>query len=643
MTSNYNQGMQVIDLYTGETLYMNYSESVPSMASIYEYNSPNQMGGFAYLWKTSGVTLPQVIDVANVTQDANLEVIKLGNDYTINTTSTAVSSGTLWQMIDASTRNPIAIIANVSTSGTQVYGQDGSILYYNIVNKGTASSPRYYCTIWNSSAGTMVASPDGTGYWQYRPAAGQFGGAGSYWQSSSAITNAVHNGAVFYSKNFSIPSIVGPVPSLENGTIQCIRQDKFMIVGTAGWQNETGVYQGWMMGIGLAPNNMGQKLWETKYTPPLALASLNVSRPAAYTGGLSLSGVYPEDGVFTWSDPQTCQRWVYDLYSGQLLWTSEPENQYEYYGIAQVVYNHMLLGYGSYGGQIIAYNIRTGEKLWNYTSTNIGFESPYGNYPMSIGAVDGYNNVIYTVTSEHHNIQPMYRGPNLRCINASNGQEIWKILCFGSGISIADGILIKGNNLDNMIYAFGKGPSATTVTSSQDIALLGGKVMIKGTVTDQTATGRRNTNDKVDFTLQGTPAISDNDMQSWMEYKFEQQAKPTNAIGVPVELTAIDPNGNYVTIGTATSDLNGNYALPYTPEVPGMYQIFANFKGTNSYGPSSATAYIDVSDVSTVPTVAPSPVAVSVADQYFIPAIAGLFVLIIIVAVVLALLMLRKK
>jgi len=128
-----------------------------------------------------------------------------------------------------------------------------------------------------------------------------------------------------------------------------------------------------------------------------------------------------------------------------------------------------------------------------------------------------------------------------------------------------------------------------------------------------------------------------------MEYKFEQQAKPTNAIGVPVELTAIDPNGNYVTIGTATSDLNGNYALPYTPEVPGMYQIFANFKGTNSYGPSSATAYIDVSDVSTVPTVAPSPVAVSVADQYFIPAIAGLFVLIIIVAVVLALLMLRKK
>ena len=33
--------------------------------------------------------------------------------------------------------------------------------------------------------------------------------------------------------------------------------------------------------------------------------------------------------------------------------------------------------------------------------------------------------------------------------------------------------------------------------------------MIKGTVTDSTPTGRRNTNDIVDWTLEGTPAISD--------------------------------------------------------------------------------------------------------------------------------------
>ena len=413
-----------------------------------------------------------------------------------------------------------------------------------------------------------------------------------------------------------------------------------MIVGTQGWNDGTTITKGWMMGIGLNASNRGQKLWEMTYTPPFADPALNVSKPAMFSGGMGLAGVYPEDNVLVWTDPQTCQRWVYDLTSGQLLWTSPPEAQYEYYGISQVVYNHELLGYGSYTGQIIAYDIRTGTQLWNYTSTNQGFESPYGNYPMTIDAVA--NGVIYTTTSEHHNIQPMYRGENLRCINATTGQEIFKILAFGRGVSIADGILVHGDNFDNMIYAYGKGPSATTLTSSQDIALLGGKVMIKGTVTDQTTSGRHNTNDDLDFTLQGTPAISDQSMSAWMEYKYKQQAKPTNATGVPVELTAIDPNGNFVTLGTATSDVNGNYALPYTPEVPGMYQIFANFKGTNSYGPSSATAYIDVSDVAVTPTVAPTSIATSAADTYFIPAIAALFIMGIIAFVLLAL-MIRKK
>ena len=97
--------------------------------------------------------------------------------------------------------------------------------------------------------------------------------------------------------------------------------------------------------------------------------------------------------------------------------------------------------------------------------------------------------------------------------------------------------------------------------------------MITGTVTDQTTTGRRNANYNFDFTLQGTPAISDASMGRWMEYMFENQAKPTNATGVPVSLSAIDPNGNMVSIGTVTSDINGNYGLAFKPDVPGTYQI----------------------------------------------------------------------
>jgi hypothetical protein len=60
-----------------------------------------------------------------------------------------------------------------------------------------------------------------------------------------------------------------------------------------------------------------------------------------------------------------------------------------------------------------------------------------------------------------------------------------------------------------------------------------------------------------------------------MEYMFHQKSMPTNATGVIVSLDTIDPNGNLIHIGDATSDSSGNYGLSYTPEVPGTYQIIA--------------------------------------------------------------------
>ena len=51
---------------------------------------------------------------------------------------------------------------------------------------------------------------------------------------------------------------------------------------------------------------------------------------------------------------------------------------------------------------------------------------------------------------------------------------------------MADGILVGLNYFDNELYAFGKGPSATTVSAPQTVPSLGSSVMITGTVTDQT-------------------------------------------------------------------------------------------------------------------------------------------------------------
>ena len=181
------------------------------------------------------------------------------------------------------------------------------------------------------------------------------------------------------------------------------------------------------------------------------------------------------------------------------------------------------------------------------------------------------------------------------------------------------------------------GPSATTVSAPTAIQTLGDKVQLQGSVTDQspgtTALG---------YPAAGTPCIADAYMNLWMEYLYQQMPEPTNATGVPVTLTAVDPNGNIVNIGTTTSDITGNYVIAWTPPVPGTYTITATFLGTNSYYASSAETHLTVGTAPAV-TAAPTATPTSVADMYFVPAIAGLFVLIIVVAIVLALLMLRKR
>jgi hypothetical protein len=149
---------------------------------------------------------------------------------------------------------------------------------------------------------------------------------------------------------------------------------------------------------------------------------------------------------------------------------------------------------------------------------------------------------------------------------------------------------------DNQIYAYGKGASATTVSAPQSGASVGSVVTITGTVIDNTPSGK----DK------GTPAIGDASMDAWMEHLYHQRPIPSNATGVPVSLDTIDPNGNLVHIGDVTSDMNGNYGLPYTPQIPGTYQIIATFHGSKAYGSSSDTTYLAVGEAA--PTASPYPI-----------------------------------
>src|SRR5665647_68789 len=120
-----------------------------------------------------------------------------------------------------------------------------------------------------------------------------------------------------------------------------------------------------------------------------------------------------------------------------------------------------------------------------------------------------------------------------------------------------------------------------------------------------------------------------------------QKPRPTNTVGVPVTINVVDSNGNYREIGATTSDADGFFSLNWKPDITGQYTVYASFAGSASYWPSHAVTSFAVDPVAATPAPTATPIQ-SAADMYFVPAIAGLFVLVIIVAIVLALLMLRK-
>ena len=120
-----------------------------------------------------------------------------------------------------------------------------------------------------------------------------------------------------------------------------------------------------------------------------------------------------------------------------------------------------------------------------------------------------------------------------------------------------------------------------------------------------------------------------------------QQPKPTNATGVPVTLSVVDANGNYRTIGQTTSTTEGYFTYTWSPDIAGDYIVYASYGGSESYWPSEAVSSFTVAAAPEA-TAAPTQQPASLADQYFLPGVAAIIIVIIIVGV-LNMLMQRKK
>lgn len=586
--ANYN-GYACVDLRTGEELFRQ-NMSMPSFGQLLNYDDPNQHGVIpnGYLWTVQGTT---------------------------------------WMASDPLDGNWLFNITNVPR-GTLAYGSNGEILIYAL---DTTSKT---LTVWNSTA---VITTTGTMY-NYRPV--------------GRVFDTVSKGPTAYSLNVTEPWLP------RDATIVRVFPDDILLGRNGTLPSSGGAYPPtyssapytmWAINLNSSKGTVGRLLWLKNYDAPTTNTTITIGVASWPTP------VDQTARVFCTAEKETFQWTGYNLDTGAKLWgpTTHNWDSFQYYHGASggpnmprgfAAYGNLYVG--GYGGEIVAFDMKTGAELWTYNNTKSGTNTVYGHYPIFISSIaDGK---IYAHTSEHSPNSPPYKGALIRCINATTGAEIWTLpgwntfTPYGANliepIYIADGYANYLNVYDMQIYTIGKGPSKTTVDAPLSAVPEGSSVVIRGTVTD-ISPGIKQNEQEARFP-NGVPCVSDESMSEWMQYVYMQKPKPANVTGVPVTLSVLDANGNYRIIGTTTTT-DGFFTFHWKPDIPGQYIVYASFSGSESYWPSSAMVSFAVDPAPATAT--PQPTAPpSAADLYFIPAVIGIIVAIFLSAAAIVLLI-RKR
>jgi hypothetical protein len=627
-----------VDLRTGQLIWSR--SDVPALSFGYIYNlwDPNQHG-----------TLPPILFTTNFAQ-----------------------------AFDADTGDPLFNVTGVP-SGTATMGPNGELLRYVITNNGTTANPQWMLAEWNSTnlwnwaAGlspTLYNASNGVA-WRMTggalPSSYSFivnGGSGSMYdwnvtlnwlnymgnQTLSTVTLANATTVILkgYSASGSNPDASNPAVVIWGGydDILLCRNGTLPSAGTAFYAESYSPYTYFAVDLNSSHSTLGNILWMQTYNPP--------------AGNLTVldSGFDPVARVFYETHRETMQYIAYSMDTGNYLWGPTldlSEVGLSYYGNDFGGIQNGQCAYGrlyqeGFSGIMYCYNETNGDLLWTYgnggegNSTYGGLNIFYGYYPTFIQAIG--NGVIYTDTTEHTITNPIYKGALVRAINATTGQEIWTLSAYTGGgnnvveYAIADGFTTFFNGYDNQIYSVGRGPSATTVTAPAAGLAFGQPVVISGSVMDISA-GTKQDQQAADFP-NGVPCVSDASMSDWMGYVYQQKPEPANVTGVEVVLSVVDANNNCREIGTTTSDANGFFRYTWTPDIPGDYAVYASFEGSNGYWPSQAeSAFTVMEEPEATPGATPMPQ--SAADLYFVPAVIGIIVAIVVVGALLALLLLRKK
>ncbi|MBA7468573.1 hypothetical protein ES707_03824 [subsurface metagenome] len=496
-----------------------------------------------------------------------------------------------WYAFDAFTGDWRYTIENVP-SGTILRGSKGEIYRLNVNLRDG------WMALWDSS---KLVNPQNTG----GPDDGSWGNVAHGRTFDAAADTTAAQIAWIWNKT---------IPTDLSGSVQVAELDDRVVGGIV---TPTKV-ESWS--LSLEPGKEGRELFRETWNAPSEWTTGNLT--------VGWAGSSLKEGVLVAWVKETRQYYGFSTTTGKFLWKTEPQHYLNFHVATETAIVYGKLYSSGVSGIVYCYDLKTGNRLWTYLADDPYQEILWTNnwWGQIVFITDGK---IYLGHSEHSPIDPKPRGAPFTCLNATTGEEIFRIdgafrqTHWGGTAIIGDSIIATQDSYDQRVYAIGKGPSATTVTASPEISVHGSSVMLRGTVTD-ISSGTE------DYALRarfpnGVPAVSDESMSDWMLHVYKQFPKPA-ATGVLVTLEAVDPNYNYQNLGTVTTDVYGNYGFTFEPEVPGQYMIIATFYGSDAYYASTTTTYLSVDP-------APSPASPIEAEESAAPFISTEVAIIAVVAV----------
>jgi len=636
-----NNGILCVDLYTGETIYRINTTSTPSMGLQTPIFFPNGYGAVQYVIFTTGSLTPA----------------ETGGHL-------IVSTGTQANMYDGLTGIYICSIVNGTSPSQRNEDANGNIIgYYQNATAG-------YQSIWTQKPFNTL-QPDGSsvpGTPQLvkrvainstAPALCKFNYTKCLWNAMSTSgglqigTNTAIDFRLGIEYVKSIPTTLDgkaiyPVLGSLGGANLALCGDQIIlnsyIYPTFYWTN------GWEV-LAAFNKDTGALTWIKNYTYPTYPWLLPWQDTWSHGLSMNVNGLMIQYEMHNWNIQ------ALDSNTGNVVWTTQLKAPWG--DGAPNVYSELASGITSgmnwngqwyvvtFGGEIWDVNVADGRTIWYTNTTNLmgpsGIETPYNIWPIWTAQNPQIMapGVLYLGDSHQYN-PPLFHGAQLIAVNATDGSLLWKELNFPMpGQGIAYGVLLHLNGYDGQIWAYGKGPSAVTVTAPDIGVTTDTPIRIRGTVMDVSA-GTLQDEQKFAFPY-GVPCVSEASQSAFMEYVYENQAEPTNTTGVPVTLTETDHNGNTYTIGTTRTDASGTFGFTWTPPIEGNYTIIATFAGSNSYYGQCAETSIETGPAAatTAPTTAPVQGFATTGDLNM--AVAIIAIIVIVIGAVLALLMMRKR